>query len=421
MGNGCLGKEKPEEEEQEDEKIMREASATQEKREIDPANMFRVCKEKDFNNNESKLVHCKGREVVVWKRSGEYYSLDNGCYHHGAALLNGDIEDMGGKQCVVCPWHGYRITLKDGEGLYWGLGEDLKKRTIRSKGVKQRAHTVVVSNEDVFVDINTDPEPLDSDHYSCSGNTVDKGHQQGERPDTTIRLVKKEPVSQSGKTVKYTFKYTDPISSNFDGCPGQAALIDIPELGQQRRWTVVEKNEEGLTIIVKTKLDGVASNWLRTSLKIGQTLILREISDGFGFTNIPAPMGVEITLISGGVGITPMLAILNHCLTGAVPDISCINHFHCDRGEEDLILPELLEAFQENYPGVFQLHLYLTRPPMPWAHESGRITPSAILSHCPTPRHTYVCGPTGFYEGIQRGLVGAGYPRAMIHNESFVA
>jgi len=83
--------------------------------------------------------------------------MDAHCYHHGAGLLKGDIEDLGSHRVIVCPWHTYKIDLSTGEGVYVGLdaaalargaGKESAKE-IRSKGVRQRVHPVVVSSHNL--------------------------------------------------------------------------------------------------------------------------------------------------------------------------------------------------------------------------------------------------------------------------------
>uniref|UniRef100_A0A8C1Z3I8 Soluble Rieske-type ferredoxin domain-containing protein n=1 Tax=Cyprinus carpio TaxID=7962 RepID=A0A8C1Z3I8_CYPCA len=54
----------------------------------------------------------------------------SGCYH-----------DFDGRPCIVCPWHQYKITLAEGEGLYQACSED------------------------VFLTLNDSPGPTDSDYY----------------------------------------------------------------------------------------------------------------------------------------------------------------------------------------------------------------------------------------------------------------
>lgn len=68
----------------------------------------------------------------------------------------------------MCPWHKYKITLAEGEGLYQAVDDPTTKplRTHwRSKGVKQRIHRVTEVNGDVYVTLNESNEAIDSDVY----------------------------------------------------------------------------------------------------------------------------------------------------------------------------------------------------------------------------------------------------------------
>lgn len=78
---------------------------------------------------------------------------------HGGPLLNGDIEEMGGKVTIKCPWHAYQIALASGEGLYMGV--DMVRNSagkiestpprIKSKGRIQRTHEVKERDGDIYV------------------------------------------------------------------------------------------------------------------------------------------------------------------------------------------------------------------------------------------------------------------------------
>lgn len=70
--------------------------------------------------------------------------------------------------CIVCPWHKYKITLADGEGLYQAVDDPTVKplRTYwRSKGVKQRVHKVTEVKGEVYLTLNESIQPIDSDFY----------------------------------------------------------------------------------------------------------------------------------------------------------------------------------------------------------------------------------------------------------------
>ncbi|XP_062273942.1 Rieske domain-containing protein [Scomber scombrus] len=108
------------------------------------------------------------RDVLVLYHMGKLHAMDMRCYHAGGAIENGDIEEFNGRQCIVCPWHKYKITLAEGEGLYQAVDDPTAKplRTHwHSKGVKQRIHKVTEVNGDVYVTLNDSSEAIESDHY----------------------------------------------------------------------------------------------------------------------------------------------------------------------------------------------------------------------------------------------------------------
>jgi len=82
------------------------------------------------------------------------YALDAVCYHTGGPLVQGDIEDIDGRPCIRCPWHEYRITMDTGEGMYMALEGHYK-----SKGTRQRTHTVRVQEGRIQVALQTVPQP----------------------------------------------------------------------------------------------------------------------------------------------------------------------------------------------------------------------------------------------------------------------
>ncbi|XP_004072396.2 Rieske domain-containing protein [Oryzias latipes] len=108
------------------------------------------------------------RDVLILYHDRQLYAMDKRCYHSGGELQHGDIEEFNGRLCIVCPWHSYKITLAEGEGLYQAVDDPTKKppRTHwRSKGVKQRIHKVTEINGDVFVTLNKSCEAIESDFY----------------------------------------------------------------------------------------------------------------------------------------------------------------------------------------------------------------------------------------------------------------
>ena len=76
------------------------------------------------------------------------------CADHGGPLLTGDIEDIEGHSCIICPWHRYIIELSTGDGFYYGINIEDKSRTLKRKAPdqRQRVHHVRVVDRSVLCD-----------------------------------------------------------------------------------------------------------------------------------------------------------------------------------------------------------------------------------------------------------------------------
>ena len=96
--------------------------------------------------------------------------MDSICYHAGGPLTSGDIEEIDGRSCIVCPWHTYKVTLDTGEKLYRATELNAAGKPVpigwRSAGVRQRVHSVVERSGRVFVVLGTEPRELPSDPYA---------------------------------------------------------------------------------------------------------------------------------------------------------------------------------------------------------------------------------------------------------------
>ncbi|KAG9270614.1 Rieske domain-containing protein-like [Astyanax mexicanus] len=108
-----------------------------------------------------------GRDVLVLHHQGSLHALDLHCYHSGGPLQCGDIEEFDGRLCIVCPWHKYKITLAEGEGLYQAVDPSIRplRPVWSSKGVKQRVHRVTEIDGEVFVTLNDSDGTVESDRY----------------------------------------------------------------------------------------------------------------------------------------------------------------------------------------------------------------------------------------------------------------
>ncbi|XP_074850303.1 Rieske domain-containing protein isoform X1 [Carettochelys insculpta] len=118
-----------------------------------------VGKEDEIKQSQRITARVHDREVVVFYHGGKFYAMDRHCYHAGGPLHRGEIEDINGQPCIICPWHKYKITLATGEGLYQAINptEPSAAPKWRSKGIKQRTHKVTIDNGSVYVTLSDLP------------------------------------------------------------------------------------------------------------------------------------------------------------------------------------------------------------------------------------------------------------------------
>ena len=74
-----------------------------------------------------RLVSVKGRPIVVFNLSGDFFALVNRCPHQGAGLCEGEItglvtSDRPGEfhlsragEIIRCPWHGWEFDIRTGQ------------------------------------------------------------------------------------------------------------------------------------------------------------------------------------------------------------------------------------------------------------------------------------------------------------------
>lgn len=133
--------------------------------------MHFICQQDELLHAKRIVKTVNNRDILVLYNDGVFYAMDVRCYHSSGPLQLGDIEEFGGRLCIVCPWHKYKITLTEGEGLYQSVDPMVRPPRPgpwRSKGVKQRVHQVTELDGSIYVILNSSPEPVESDCYQTA-------------------------------------------------------------------------------------------------------------------------------------------------------------------------------------------------------------------------------------------------------------
>ncbi len=177
------------------------------------------------------------------------------------------------------------------------------------------------------------------------------------------------------------------------------------------------KREEGA--MNGTLPPGVVSNHLHRSLAMGDEILVRPPLGSF---TLSLAGSAPVAMLSAGVGITPMMSMLDALKTAG--DRRPLWFLHGARsGREQAFRLPIREA-QQILPRL-TTHLRYSRPSrqdvLHHRHDSiGRVDLALVKSiKAPPETHYFLCGPLGFLRDLYRGLRRQGVPADQIHYEHF--
>jgi ferredoxin-NADP reductase/MOSC domain-containing protein YiiM/ferredoxin len=171
-------------------------------------------------------------------------------------------------------------------------------------------------------------------------------------------------------------------------------------------------------IAVKREHDGTASGYLHSRLRVGDQLEIAAPRGTFILNRTQAP----VMLISAGIGVTPVLAML-HALAKEDSERQ-IWWLHGSRSGRDHSFAAEARTLLASLPNV-QTHVYYSHPNQsdlegPDFDGAGRLTASVLTElGPPQDAEAYLCGPSRFMEEISAGLAAIGLGASHIHTEPF--
>ncbi len=228
-------------------------------------------------------------------------------------------------------------------------------------------------------------------------------------------------VAESAEITSFYLKPADGLSPS-DFIPGQyiGLRIVIDGVEHRRNYSLSSAaNGETYRISVKREPTGIVSRHLHDAIDVGSTLNLHPPAGDFVLRESERPL----VLISGGVGITPMLAMLEAALRTSRP----IHFIHCARSREVHAFARFVSDLAARHPQLRHFYCYgkATQsadsdddaPP----HAIGRLHCEQLEKWLPVERNldAYFVGPAPFMAQIKRYLLQLGVPAAQTHWEFF--
>ena len=189
----------------------------------------------------------------------------------------------------------------------------------------------------------------------------------------------------------------------------QYSLSDSPE---KEYYRISVKRESGRENIP----DGIVSNYLHSAIDQGDTITISAPEGGF----VLNPTGKPIVLLSGGVGITPMMSMFNYLVEKQEPSVP-VTFIHA-------AINGNVHAFKDSpLPPNQDLHIhYAYEKPTDADRLENRFNyegylDASILNKWITDKESmvYFCGPVPFMKAMYSALKEIGIPEDHIYYEFF--
>lgn len=166
-------------------------------------------------------------------------------------------------------------------------------------------------------------------------------------------------------------------------------------------------------ISVKREFDGKVSSYLHDHLRVGDTLELFPPAGDFTLAASDRPL----VLISGGVGITPTLAMLEAALPTGRP----VHFIHCARNGQVHAFREWLDTQAAQHPQLKRFYCYAEADEAAHADAVGLLDQHLLGEWLPRERDVdaYFLGPKPFMAAVKRQLLSLGVPEQQTRYEFF--
>ena len=198
--------------------------------------------------------------------------------------------------------------------------------------------------------------------------------------------------------------------------PGQYIGLRLVLDGQEQRRNYSLSsvaNGSELRISVKREPGGRVSEHLHDQVAVGDVLQLFPPAGNFVLRDGDKPL----VLISGGVGITPTLAMLQ----AALETERAVHFIHCARDRASHAFRDTVDALAARHPQLQRFYCYDQADAADQVDAVGLLDQQRLADWLPASRDldAYFLGPKPFMALVKRQLEALGVPQAQTHFEFF--
>ncbi|WP_420550559.1 FAD-binding oxidoreductase [Litorivicinus lipolyticus] len=203
--------------------------------------------------------------------------------------------------------------------------------------------------------------------------------------------------------------------------PGQFVTLELEIDGEQvmRSYTISSSPSVpySFSLTIKRLPGGLVSNWMHDNMKSGDELVVHGPVGRFNVIDYPSE---KVMLLSGGVGVTPLMSMARW-LFDTNADVDIVFAHSC-RTPRDVIYKRELQHMDSRIEN-FHLHLISEQVGVgqSWYGYRGFLdaTRLELMADDFMEREIFCCGPNAYMAAVRDILVAAGFDMSRYHEESF--
>ena len=243
-----------------------------------------------------------------------------------------------------------------------------------------------------------------------------------ERYNGPLRVVGIFSETHDVKTFRLAASDGQPLTFTYE--PGQFATLTLtlPEQSKpvKRSYTIASSptQRDYLELTIKREDQGLVSRFMHDTVVLNDQLTVKVPNGRFYFNGRNTD---SVVLVSGGVGITPMMSAARYLTDKCWPGE--IYFLFCARTSHDFIFEQELTYMQARHKNLHVLVSMTRAEGTSWMGPQGRFNARLIGDFVPDiiSKKIHICGPQPMMDGVISMLAELGVPESLIETEAFGA